>query len=82
MSVIEFTESFNVRSLSKFFNPVVKQADYSEDMKVIFHDGATVDLAGIQVLCAMSKELSSNGKELVIDGLPDKALEYFNILNK
>ena len=82
MSVIEFSESFDVRSLSKYFNPVVKKSDYSEDIKVIFHDGATADLAGIQVLYAMSKELASNGKELIIDGLPNKALEYFNILNK
>ena len=82
MSVIEFSESFDVRSLSKYFTPVVKKSDYSEDIKVIFYDGATVDLAGIQVLYAMSKELTSNGKKLVIDGLPDKALEYFNILNK
>lgn len=81
MALIEFTESLNIRSLSKYFNPVIKKADYSEDIKVVFHDGSTIDLAGFQILYAMSKELKINGRKLVVEGLSDTTLKYFNILN-
>lgn len=78
MSEIEFTESLNVRSVAKYFNPVIKKADFSDDIKVIFKDGASIDLAGLQILFAMRKELESNDKTLVIEGLSDEVLEYFN----
>ncbi len=79
MSQLEFNESLNVRSVAKYFNPVIKKSNFSDDVKVVFTDGATIDLAGFQILFSMKKELENNNKTLTIEGLPDTILEYFNL---
>lgn len=78
MTTIEFNESLTTRTLNKYFKSSIKSADYTEDIKVIFDKDTSIDLAGMQILYAMKEELKSNGKQLIIEGLPQLFLDYIN----
>ena len=42
---------------------------------------AHVDLAGLQILYAMKKELAKNQKNLIVEGMDNLFVEYLNIIN-
>ncbi|WP_300367593.1 anti-anti-sigma factor [Brachyspira sp.] len=83
MSVLEINDNLNIRTMSKYFKNVIKNADYNNDITVKFNcDGdAHVDLAGLQILYAMKKELAKNGKNLIVEGMDNLFNEYLNIIN-
>lgn len=78
MTTVAFSESLTTRTLNKYFKSSIKSADYTDDIKVIFDKNTSIDLAGMQILYAMKKELESNGKSLIIEGLPELFLDYIN----
>ena len=63
MSVMEIDDNLNVRTMGKYFKNVFKAANYNEDITVKFPEGAHVDLAGLQILYAVKKELDKNMKK-------------------
>lgn len=78
MATIKFDESLNIKTLNKYFKKNIKGADYSKDITVSFTKDSSVDLAGLQILVAMKKELEKNGKKLKVDGLSDTLKSYLN----
>ena len=83
MSVIEINDNLNIRTMSKYFKNVIKSANYNEDITVKFNcEGpAHVDLAGLQILYAMKKELAKNQKKLIVEGMDNLFVEYLKIIN-
>ena len=83
MSVIEINDNLNIRTMSKYFKNVIKSADYNDDLTIKFNcDGdAHVDLAGLQILYAMKKELAKNQKTLIVEGMDNLFVEYLKIIN-
>lgn len=77
MAVIEFEEALNVRTIPSYFADVVKSSDYNDDIVVKFPENTHVDLAGLQILLSMKKEVEKNGKSFQVEGLEDTLLEYF-----
>ena len=83
MSVIEINDNLNIRTMSKYFKNVIKSANYTEDMTIKFNceESAHVDLAGLQILYAVKKELAKNQKKLIVEGMDNLFVEYLNIIN-
>lgn len=83
MSVIEISDNLNIRTMSKYFKNVIKSANYNDDITIKFNcDGeAHVDLAGLQILYAMKKELAKNQKNLIVEGMDNLFQDYLNIIN-
>ena len=81
MSVMEIDDNLNVRTMGKYFKNVFKAANYNEDITVKFPEGAHVDLAGLQILYAVKKELDKNQKKLIVEGLDNLFIEYLNNKN-
>ncbi len=83
MSVIEINDNLNIRTMSKYFKNVIKGADYNDDITVKFNcDGdAHVDLAGLQILYSLKKELAKNQKKLIVEGMDKLFLDYLQIIN-
>lgn len=82
MTTLEINESLNTRTLSKYFKNSIKKANYLDDLHVKFPADSNVDLAGLQILYAMKKELIKNNKNLTIEGLNNLFIEYLNINDK
>lgn len=78
MSVIEIDDNLNVRTMGKYFKNVLKAANYNEDTTIKFTEGSTVDLAGLQILYAIKKELDKNQKKFIVEGLDNLFIEYLN----
>lgn len=78
MSVIEIDDNLNVRTMGKYFKNVLKTANYNEDTTIKFTEGSTVDLAGLQILYAIKKELDKNQKNFIVEGLDNLFIEYLN----
>lgn len=78
MSIMEIDDNLNVRTMGKYFKNVFKAANYNEDITVKFPEGAHVDLAGLQILYAVKKELDKNQKKLIVEGLDNLFIEYLN----
>lgn len=78
MADIKINESFNVRTLSTYFESVIKKADYKEDINIEFPENTYIDLAGLQILVAMKKELEANGKNLTVVGVEESVIKYLN----
>ncbi len=83
MSVIEISDNLNIRTMSKYFKNVIKSADYNDDITIKFNceGDAHVDLAGLQILYAMKKELAKNQKNLIVEGMDKLFVDYLNIIN-
>ena len=83
MSIIEINDNLNIRTMSKYFKNVIKSADYNEDMTIKFNTegDAHVDLAGLQILYAIKKELAKNQKNLIVEGMDNLFVEYLKIIN-
>lgn len=82
MSVIEIGENLNIRTMSKYFKNVIKAANYNEDTTIKFPEGSHLDLAGLQILYSIKKELDKNQKKLIVEGLDNSFIEYLNMANK
>ncbi len=80
MATIEFAESLNVRTIPSYFANVVKSSDYNDDIIVKFPEGTNVDLAGLQILFSMKKEVEKNGKSFKVEGLEATLLSYFELV--
>ena len=78
MSVIDIDDNLNVRTMSKYFKNVLKAANYNEDTIIKFPEGSHLDLAGLQILYAIKKELDKNQKKLIVEGLDNLFIEYLN----
>lgn len=78
MPIIEIEENLNVRTMGKYFKNVIKEANYNEDTTIKFAEGSNVDLAGIQILYSIKKELDKNQKKLIVEGLDNLFIEYLN----
>ena len=76
MAKIEFDGSLNVRTISSYFSSIIKTANYDEDMVVTFPDDTNIDLAALQILIAMKKEVEKNGKTFKVQGL-EKTIESY-----
>lgn len=76
MANIKINESFNVRTLSAYFESVIKKANYKEDITIEFPENTYLDLAGLQILVAMKKELDANGKNLTVVGAEESVIKY------
>lgn len=83
MSLIEINDSLNIRTMGKYFKNVIKSANYNDDITVKFNTegDAHVDLAGLQILYSMKKELAKNQKTLIVEGMDNLFVEYLNIIN-
>ncbi|WP_295154058.1 anti-anti-sigma factor [uncultured Brachyspira sp.] len=83
MSVLEINDNLNIRTMSKYFKNVIKSADYNDDMTIKFNceGDAHVDLAGLQILYAVKKELAKNGKNLIVEGMNNLFDDYLKIIN-
>lgn len=78
MSVIEINDNLNIRTMSKYFNNVIKNANYNDDITIKFPGDSSLDLAGLQILYAIKKELAKNSKQLIVEGLDNLFMEYLN----
>ncbi|MEI0531356.1 anti-anti-sigma factor [Brachyspira pilosicoli] len=82
MSVIEIDENLNIRTMSKYFKNTIKAANYNEDTTIKFPEDSHLDLAGLQILYSIKKELDKNQKKLIVEGLDKSFIEYLNMANK
>ncbi len=80
MAVIEFEEALNVRTIPSYFADVVKSSNYNDDIIVKFPENTHIDLAGLQILLSMKKEVEKNGKTFKVEGLEDTLLGYFEVV--
>lgn len=78
MATLIINDNLNVRTMGKYFKNTFKSADYSDNVTIEFPNESTLDLAGLQILYAIKKELNKNGKNLTINGLDNLFIEYLN----
>ena len=78
MATLEINDNLNIRTMGKYFKNTFKSADYNDDITIKFPAESTLDLAGLQILYAVKKELAKNSKELIVEGLDNLFIEYLN----
>ena len=78
MTTLEINDNLNIRTMGKYFKNTFKSANYNDDITIEFPPESNLDLAGLQILYAIKKELAKNGKELTVNGLDSLFIEYLN----